>query len=216
MDLRTGFMMMYPEYRGTRVISARVSLTRVIAPAPASWESLQPELNRIGYDVTLNGDTFIATKSPFTLDGRMLGPQAAELKLWLPIKENDVNRAMISPASLSSETLVQLLPDVPGVKTVSEDYEQQLTWEAVRSERVWFIVRQLLGGAVAVNWQWREPRAFTIGDKLPDAGAAPIPDPMDAELYDPVTNGRLGLHRQGTFVSLRYSLRLLGAPLPTP
>ena len=160
-DLRTGFMTIYPEYRGTRVVGASVSLTRTyVAAIPKLAEQLKAPLEAKGFSVTATDLGFTATRAEFTLTGTLTA-----LTLGLQIKDEDVGRAMMAPASLSSEAMSQLFPVVPGATIAHEDFELTLTWEAAKLERPWFLIRQMIGGAVTAGWRPTQPLPFGVGRK---------------------------------------------------
>lgn len=194
-DLRSALQLIFPEYRGTRVMSCDAKLTRTVTPASAADLAKAKEL------AAQNGFTGDPLKrDPFTM-GLTLQGDVLTLTLSLPISPEEIGRIYAAPAAMTSEAMGHWFPklDAPISREV---FEVKLDWQAVRAQRASFLNWQLIDGARNATWRIEgAPPDFT-----PDAGPDGVPDPFKVTLVDPGTTARIDIDRAEEYGHLKYTL----------
>jgi hypothetical protein len=194
-DLRTALQLVFPEYRGTRVMSAGATLTRTVAPATAA------ELAMAKQAAAQNGFTGEPLKrDPFTMELKLEG-DVLTMTLSLPLSSEEIGRIYAAPAALSSGSMANWFPKL-AAPVQREVFEVKLDWQAVRPARASFLNWQLVDGARNASWRIEgAPVEFSV-----DAGPDGVPDPFKVALVDPSTTGRIDLERSEEYGHLKYTL----------
>jgi hypothetical protein len=194
-DLRVALQLIFPEYRGVRVLQTTATYSRRIDPLAAG------ELDKAKAQAAANGfhgDPL--QREPFTLK---LEPDGTALNetLVLPIKQEEIGRIYAAPAPLSSQAMANWLPKLSS-PIVREVFVADMEWEAPRPGRTSFLNWQLVDGLLHGGWQAQNlPPGYAT-----DAGASTVPDPFKVTLTEPTSGGRIDLDRDGDRTMLRYTL----------
>jgi hypothetical protein len=194
-DLHTALELVFPEYRGVKVLKTTATLTRRLEPFNhADLERAKAQAVANGF----SGDPL--TRPPFTMTLEEQG-NALTMQLVLPIREDEIGRIFSAPAAMSSETMAHWLPTLSS-PIARETFEFEVEWEALKPGRAAFLNWQLVDGALRSNWQ---PQGLPAGYQT-DAGKATVPDPFKVTLVEPSTQGRLSIDRAGEHAVVRYTL----------
>lgn len=193
-DLRTVVLQAFPEYRGTRLLSAQATVTRRVTGAtPAAREAW---LAQGGFSPEDGGPGWV--REGF----RVAQPAPDTFTVTLPFDERTLFQVFQAPTSLSSMELALWLPRA--LPVAREDFEVALHYEAP-PERAAFLVKQavelLLGnaqwtlGPVPGGWEARPA----------DGGFGGVPGRFSVEVTS-AQGARITFARDGGDVHVTYRL----------
>lgn len=192
-DLRTALVQAYPEYRGTALISASASTTRVYRALPPAQRD--EAFSKLGFTGLVDGGAGWF-RAPFTVTE----PTPGTLHLSIPLSAEDIGNLYLAPAGLSSEELALYLPRLPAGR---EEFEVKLHYSSA-PERSLFIVRQAVHLLTAAGL-WKVTQAPERWAEQPDdGGPVDLPEVFDVTVETPGT--RIHWHRERGQVWVHYRL----------
>jgi hypothetical protein len=204
-DLRSVLLLVYPEYRGTNLVSARTRLSRTLS-GEKDWNALAHALFAKNKVAEKPDDGGVAgTFDLFEL--RIVpGTKGATGTIELPIDGETLGRLYTNPASLSSAQLGLWLPK-EGVTITREVFDFDLVYDAVSENRAGFVTRQLVDLLLG-NSQWTVDGALPDGwePAPPDGGRGPVPSTFSVSLTGVVDGAKVAVTRAGRRVTVRYTL----------
>ncbi len=199
-DLKTAVFSAYPEFRGARVVTGGVELVRTVdrlVPLPHAREVIAKN----GFDITSDGGSLSATRAPYTV--RIDGPQ---LRVALPIFEEDIGKLLNAPLTMTTEQLGLWLPKPAGATVLAEHFHLRLVYEASEN-RAQYLAWQMVDLNSQGSWKveaWPEGYERI---RRPDAGGGGTPVAYSISLVDTNTTARIALRRDAGWVELDYLLR---------
>ena len=179
MDLRTGLILIFPEWRGAQVIDAESRLSRTVTPLPLEWvASSEKALQAHQFVPSLDGGVLSAARPPFVFSSQVQG-DALSQAVSIALSADDVTRIYQSPAPLSSEQMALWLPRFPN-RSYRERFELSVHYRAQPS-RAAFLIRQLVDLSTRGLWTvkslpigWESPK--------PDGGVGSTPERFELTL----------------------------------
>jgi hypothetical protein len=207
-DLRSVLLLVYPEYRGTNLVSARARLSRTLS-GEKDWTSLAHALFAKN-KVTEKPDDGGVAGSFDLFELRVVpGPKSATSTIDLPIDGDTLGRLYTNPASLSSAQLGLWLPK-EGVTISREVFDFDLVYDAVSENRASFVTRQLVDLLLG-NSQWTVDGELPEGwePSPPDGGRGGVPATFSVSLTGVVDGAKVKVTRAGRRVTVGYTLATL-------
>jgi len=194
-DLRTAFLVAYPEYRGTRLLDGRASLTRRYETL--TDDALEKARQANGFTVTEDGGLF---RAPFTLTR----PSQDTLVLSLLVDLAVVDKVFNAPLALSSTEMGLYLPR--GLPVADERFDFFVHYEAVPATRAAFLTRQVVE-LLSRNSQWKVgalPEGW--GADPGDGGFGAVPERFTVTVTEAGTDATVTVTRDGADVRVEYSV----------
>jgi hypothetical protein len=203
-DLRTVLITIYPEYRGTTVISGVARLTRTLV-GQDDWANRARALyakNRVTETPSDSGvegtqDLFHLRIAP--------SPGGATAVIELPVDGDTIGKLYTNPVSLSSMQLGQYLPR-EGVTIDRDVFDFRLEYQTSTERRASFLTRQLVELMLG-NGQWKAgPLPAGWEPNFEDGGYGAVPSSFEVTLTGVVDGATVTAAREGTRVTLVYRL----------
>lgn len=203
MDLRTGLILIFPEWRGAQVVAAESRLSRTVTPLPSGWvSSSEKTLQTHQFAASLDGGVLSATRPPFVFVSHAQGEVLVQ-EVSVVLTADDVTRIYQSPAPLSSEQMALWLPTFSS-SGYSERFALSVHYRAPPT-RASFLTRQLVDLSTRGLWQvkslpegWQPPRL--------DGGFGAVPERFELILEEKDSGATMNVKRDGEDVWVRYVL----------
>ncbi len=196
-DLRSTLLIIYPEYRGTRVSTGHATLTRWASGVSVSRAT--ETLERNGF----RAEAGRWVRPPFTayVSENAAWPGVTTLQLELPLKQDTVERLFMTPAAMSTLDLGMWWPRDPNAFIEKEQFELFLGYDAQPPGRGAFLTQQLVRLLLG-SGQWEATKPLPA-DWAVDGGAL---ERFEATLQDRSSRALVNVFREGDGVTVSYTL----------
>lgn len=203
MDLRTGLMLIFPEWRGAEVVDAQVRMERKVTPIPSDWaRQSETVLKKNQFEVTASDTSVKGFRAPFAFASSEEGQQLVQ-RVGMALSSEDITRVFQSPAPLSSEQLTLWFPPFPK-SHYTEEFALYLHYRA-QPKRAAFLTRQLVDLSTAGLWKVQKlPEGW--GPAKPDGGYGDVPDAFELLMVEKGTAATIALKKAQDEVWLTYRL----------
>ena len=194
-DLRSALLIIFPEYRGTRVTSGIARLTRTVTgSADAASAAAKKTLEVNGFASSNEGAVWSRPPYEARVDG-------ATWVIAVPLDQDTVERVYMAPTAMSTADLAMWFPRAPmPFATANEVFDLELRYDASPEPRSTFLTRQLVQLLLG-SGQWRAlelPEDWNV-----DGGQ---PGLFNARLEQVSSHASFTIRREGHSVSLHYTL----------
>ncbi len=193
-DLRSTLIVIYPEYRGTRVSRGEARLTRIVKGPAEDAAAIATE--------TLKANQFVKDGAAWVRAPHQVFIDGTQWVVTVPLNQPTVEKLYMAPTAMSTGDLTMWFPrGAKAPATVREQFDLTLEYLAQPEGRSVFLTRQLIRLLLG-NSQWQASLLPVDWDN--DAGTSD--GPFDARLEEQSTHASLEIHRLGPSVSLHFTL----------
>lgn len=199
-DLRSALMVIYPEYRETKVKGGRVLLTREGHSAGPVRELMQQTFKANGFAESLEDGKLTGTRGELIARLVSESPKTV-IDVGLPVTAQALENIYAAPSSMSTQELALYLPRDPKAFTTDrETFEFVVNYEAFTAERARFLVHQAVS-LLLKNEQWQPTQPLPEG--FADGG---LPEQLAVQLVFPSDGSVVEFRRAGAQVQASFRL----------